>query len=145
VLVFSQKPAPDPGALTRQAARHFASDLSFATEAERGDWLTVKLEGPAAFRVEFRLLSRPAEARDRINLDSAEAANRSFGMADLARRCSHVWEVHPEPETSTAAAFYLGGILASIALGPLLPDDGRGLFGVRSCRLHAEQLAESPA
>ncbi|HEU5077058.1 MAG TPA: hypothetical protein VFU02_22865, partial [Polyangiaceae bacterium] len=68
-------------------------------------------------------------------------ANQSHGMAGLGERCASVWAVTPAPETSQAACFQFGALLASVALGPWLPPDGSGLYGVRSARVLAEQLA----
>lgn len=141
MLVFSQKPFLDPEALVRQAARHFDCDLVFDTSAREGDSLGLCLSRAAPFDGTFRVRCRPARAADQIGLDAAEAANGSFGMADLARRCGHVWELAVESGTSSASAYFMGAILASVALGPLLPGDRSGLFGVRSCRLRAEALA----
>jgi len=51
-----------------------------------------------------------------------------------------VWEVWPQTSQNLAACYYLGALLASVALGPLLPFDGSGLFGVRSARTLADKL-----
>jgi hypothetical protein len=97
------------------------------------------LDGESSFEIHARF----TDATDRARLAPAELANQSYGMAGLGERCLCVWQVTPAPGTSRAACFQFGARLASVALGPWLPPDGSGLYGVRSARVFAEHLRTS--
>ena len=62
-------------------------------------------------------------------------------MSTLAERCPTVWEVSSVGVDSELARLNLCGILASVALGPVLPDDGATLYGVRGAM---ERACKSP-
>jgi hypothetical protein len=140
MLVFSQKAVIDWGAIAAQGRQHFDVELT-RSEGSSAAEMVLELAHDHPFRGRFRVSSRRVKAEDQAPLNKAEARSSSWGMADLARRCSHVWEVQPDPGVSAAAGYYLAAILASVALGPLLPSDQSGLFGVRSCRLRADALS----
>ena len=139
-LQFAQQDEPeiDLEGLTRGAERHFEARLSAGAANPAG--LHVQFETQPYGTVGFTLKARTATESDYARLGPAEAANHSHGMAGLGRRCTSLWEVVPDPGTAPAACFYFGALLASVALGPLLPPDGTGLYGVRSARLRAEAL-----
>jgi len=75
-----------------------------------------------------------AEAR------AAEDRSGKWGMSQLAERCPSAWELEPEAGTPLAGELVVAALLASIALGPILPEDGSGLFGVRTAMQRAERL-----
>jgi hypothetical protein len=89
----------------------------------------------------FRITSRPATEADRADADRAEVLGRATGMAQLARRCPNLWTLEPEGEATGAAELQLSGLLASVALGPVLPIDGSTLYGVRGAMERAEKAA----
>jgi hypothetical protein len=64
-------------------------------------------------------------------------------MAALARRCASVWQVEPQAPESEAATHNLCAIMASVALGPVLPPDDSTLFGVRGAMERVERLVRS--
>jgi len=127
-------------ALSEHAFRFFSAELRAqqqdADACSNSLLLTTRHLGSASFRVR----ARPATAEDQLGLDRAEAANQSHGMAALARRCRYVWEVTPAPGTPAAISYYFGALLASVALGPLVPADRSGLYGVRSARELSDRL-----
>lgn len=140
-LQFVQQPAPrlELERLVSQAARYFSSELQVVAQDATGCQATLRMlsrDGDSTFELRARL----AHASDRTRLHPAELANQSYGMAGLGERCTCVWEVTPAPDTPRATCFQFGALLASIALGPWLPPDGSGLYGVRSARVLAEQL-----
>ena len=65
--------------------------------------------------------TRLKRAEDDDAAARAEQTGRAGGMAALAGRCTHVWTIDCAAED--AALFNLCAILASIALGPVLPPD----------------------
>ena len=70
----------------------------------------------------------------------AEARGNAFGMAALAARCSHVWSVSVVEQAPPWLLLECCALLASVALGPILPPDEDTLMGVRSARERAEKL-----
>lgn len=91
----------------------------------------------------FRLISRARTADDVFAAEAAEARGRAGGMALLAARCPVVWTIHPEGDASALAELQLSGLLASVALGPVLPADESTLYGVRGAMERAEKTAKS--
>jgi hypothetical protein len=61
-------------------------------------------------------------------------------MATLAARCPTVWLIDECEPRSQAALLNLCAILASVALGPVLPDDDSTLFGVRGAMERVAKL-----
>lgn len=91
----------------------------------------------------FRITSRPASADDRFAAEAAEARGRAGGMSELAARCPAVWVVTHEGEVTGSAELQLSALLASIALGPVLPEDESTLYGVRGAMERAEKAAQA--
>jgi hypothetical protein len=149
--VFSQQPdlvAALPK-LLQHARRFFAAELSVvsASPSERADvqqaQVRLKLESARyAGSGSFRIDSRATTADDRFAAEAAEARGRAGGMALLAARCPVVWVITTEGESGTAL-LQLCGLLASVALGPVLPADESTLYGVRGAMERAEKAAES--
>lgn len=92
------------------------------------------------WRARFALASRPANKDDHENANVAEAASRASGMALLAERCRYVWEIEPEGDELEVATITLSGVLASVGLGPVMPDDRSTLFGVRGAMARIDEL-----
>lgn len=88
----------------------------------------------------FSVATRPATRDDRADAEMAEARGQATGMALLAARCGFVWQVEPEGEVPDDALLDLCGLLASVALGPVMPPDKDTLYGVRGARERAEKL-----
>lgn len=144
-LQFVQQPGPrlEIDRLRQHAARHFAAELCTLNRDADARRATLALRHTTHGECTFRLHARLATPGDRSRLPAAELRNQSHGMAALGERCQCVWEVEADPVVPLSACFYFGALLASVALGPLLPDDDSGLFGVRSARLRAEALVAS--
>jgi hypothetical protein len=149
--VFSQQPdlvAALPQLLAH-ARRFFAAELEVLSSSppERPDLasahITLRLEsarypGSGTFRIEAR---RPNEA-DQAAARSAELRGKAGGMAQLAARCAALWLVTCEGEITGSAELQLSALLASVALGPVLPEDESTLYGVRGAMERAEKAAE---
>jgi hypothetical protein len=88
----------------------------------------------------FSITCRPTSEDDRFAAEAAEARGNAGGMSLLAARCPVVWEVTSEATTATAE-LQLAALLASVALGPVLPEDGSTLYGVRGAMERAEKAA----
>jgi hypothetical protein len=86
------------------------------------------------------ILSRAATAEDQAAARRAEERGRSAGMSALAERCRFVWVISPLSEAPEAAVLNLCAVLASAALGPVLPPDESALFGVRGGMERVEAL-----
>jgi hypothetical protein len=145
--VFSQQPdlvAALPR-LLQHARRFFAASLNVleASPPERPEPLQafVRLHfesGRYPAQGEFFIESRAATDDDRFAAEAAEARGKAGGMALLAARCAAVWTLLPQGEASGSAELQLSALLASVALGPVLPADESTLYGVRGAMERAE-------
>jgi hypothetical protein len=91
----------------------------------------------------FRIKSRRPNPTDYAEAEAAETRGRAGGMAQLAARCQALWVVTPEGEIVGSAELQLSALLASVALGPVLPEDESTLYGVRGAMERAEKAAQS--
>ena len=91
----------------------------------------------------FSIHTRWASEHDRADAREAEQRGRAAGMATLAERCPTIWDVEPIAADSELARLNLCGILAVVALGPVLPDDGSTLYGVRGAMERVERLLKA--
>ena len=89
--------------------------------------------------------TRWASEHDRADARDAEQRGRAAGMATLAERCPTIWDVEAVGEDSELARLNLCGILAAVALGPVLPDDGSTLYGVRGAMERVDRLLKARA
>lgn len=148
--VFSQQPdlVSALPQLLAHARRFFAAEVTVlsASPPERHDpaqaHVTLRLEsarypGHGTFRIE----ARPNRDADRAVAESAERRGKAGGMAQLAARCGSVWVVTAEGATAGSAELQLSALLASVALGPVLPSDESTLYGVRGAMERAEKAA----
>lgn len=87
--------------------------------------------------------TRWTSEHDLADARGAEQHGRAAGMATLAARCPTLWEVEPIGEDSELARLNLCAILAAVALGPVLPDDGSTLYGVRGAMERVERLLKA--
>lgn len=91
----------------------------------------------------FRIVARPPSAADHAAAERAERRGRAGGMAQLAARCAALWVVTPVGDVTGSAELQLSALLASVALGPVLPEDESTLYGVRGAMERAEKAAEA--
>jgi hypothetical protein len=70
--------------------------------------------------------------------ERAEVAGRAAGMAALAARCKTLWEVEPVGDVDAATLHAFCALLASVALGPVMPPDESTLYGVRGAMQRAK-------
>jgi hypothetical protein len=148
--VFSQQPdlvAALPQLLAH-ARRFFAAELHVlsASPAQRPDLATanvgLRLEsarypGSGTFQIEARATTNA----DREAAERAELRGKAGGMAQLAGRCPVVWVITSNAEVTGSAELQLSALLASVALGPVLPRDESTLYGVRGAMERAEKAA----
>ena len=136
--------------LLQHARRFFAADLNVlgCSPPERAEaleaFVTLQLVSaryPAQGR--FRIESRPASDDDRFAAEAAEARGKAGGMSLLAARCPAVWTLIAEADVSGSAELQLSALLASVALGPVLPHDESTLYGVRGAMERAEKAAQA--
>lgn len=127
------------------AARYFGSAFdaslggpTFGVEPPAGvTLLRCTIRGATAT---FAVGVRRVTTEDLAAATRAEARGDAFGMAALAARCSHVWRVEGTGDSEPWLLLEFCALLASAALGPILPPDEDTLLGVRSARERAEQL-----
>ncbi len=135
--------------LLNHARRFFAAELEVLSaspperrERELGEvllrWAGARYPGEGTFRIE----SRARTGDDVFSAEAAEARGRAAGMSQLAARCPVVWSVTGVGLVSGSAELQLSALLASVALGPVLPDDGSTLYGVRGAMERAEAAAK---
>jgi hypothetical protein len=152
VRIFSQAPSDriDLAALVRHAGRFFEAKLEvigqreLRSQDEGGPGHEVGLRIDSArrgFSEQYRVRSREANAEDYEAARRAEERGRATNMSLLAERCRYVWEVEPVAGTSSAAPLLnLCAVLASVALGPVLPEDESTLFGIRGAMERLDAL-----
>jgi hypothetical protein len=150
--VFSQQPdlvAALPQLLAH-ARRFFAAEVEVlsASSAERPEPLradvTLRLDSARyPGHGTFRIQSQAPTPTDLADAEAAETRGRAGGMAQLAARCQALWVVTAEGEVSGSAELQVSALLASVALGPVLPADGSTLYGVRGAMERAERAAQS--
>jgi hypothetical protein len=130
IRIFAQGPPElDLPRLLGAARTHFSADLE-----------VLKAHG---YSGDFEVRLRRVSTEDQRAAEHAELAGKAAGMAGLARRCANVWEVRAS-ESAPAwfedpALLNLCAILASVALGPVLPVDLSTLFGVRGAMERVER------
>lgn len=134
--------------LLQHARRFFAAELNVLGSsppggAESSAFVLVALESARyPGHGTFRVTSRAATSDDRFAAEAAEARGRAGGMSDLAARCATVWTIIPEGDVTGTAELQLSALLASIALGPVLPEDESTLYGVRGAMERAERASQ---
>ena len=151
--VFSQEPDLI-GALPKlmaHARRFFAAEIEVlsASPPERAELAEafVRLRFASArypASGSFRIDSRATVADDRFAAEAAEARGQAGGMALLAARCPVLWGITLEGEARGTAELQLSALLASVALGPVLPADESTLYGVRGAMERAEKASQEP-
>jgi hypothetical protein len=89
----------------------------------------------------FRIDSRDRTDDDIFAAEAAEARGNATNMSLLAARCLAVWSITPEADVTGSAELQLSALLASVALGPVLPADECTLYGVRGAMERAEKAS----
>jgi hypothetical protein len=142
-LVFAQALAPigDTSAFSGNAQRYFKATLQALPGAEGST--RIELEGPRGVSGTFSIRQRARTADDLERARLAEQRGRAAGMAGLAERCPTVWLIEPDAGAHQAATLMLCAIIASAALGPVLPPDDSTLFGVRGAMERVERSLAS--
>ena len=150
VRVFAQRPqlGLDLPELLRATRTYFdvSLDVQSQVEAAAGAGAHVELvlrSEKHGYEGRLSIRTRPTSPHDLADARRAEELGRAAGMASLAERCPTIWEVEPVGEDSELARLNLCGILAAVALGPVLPDDGATLYGVRGAMERVDRLLKS--
>ena len=149
--VFSQRDelTLDLPELLRTTRRFFDATLEVQSRTQSdgsGDLVYVLLRSEKhGYEGVLTVQSRKAAAEDLVDARAAEQRGRAAGMSNLAERCPTIWEVNSVGTDSELARLNLCGILASVALGPVLPDDGATLYGVRGAMERVEKLLRKPS
>lgn len=151
-VVFAQAPDGrlDLARLVQNAGRFFNASLDILDEqgfdpaGPPSESTTVTL----ALRSElhdtsgvFRVTTRRQTRDDVLEAQAAETRGSAAGMAGLAARCGFVWLVEPQGEVSDKSVLHLCGLLASVALGPVMPPDRATLYGVRGAMERVAAIA----
>jgi hypothetical protein len=136
-LIFAQRNRAevDLAGLVGNTRRYFSATVSVISASEGS--VRIRLEHGDE-RAELEIVARLATEADHIRAERAEVRGKAAGMAALARRCSVIWQVQPDPGVSERATLRACALLASVALGPVLPADDSTLFGVRGALARAE-------
>jgi hypothetical protein len=141
--VFAQRDELDLDlpALLNATRRFFDATLDVQARSEAGDRVEVLLKcDKHGYEGRLEIRSRRVFDTDLADARTAEERGRAAGMAGLAERCHVIWEVESLGNDSELARLNLCGILASVALGPVLPDDLSTLYGVRGSMERVERL-----
>ena len=135
--------------LLRATRRYFDATLEVQSRAEDagpGDRVQVALRSAKhGYEGVMIISTRRATNDDLVAARLAEQRGRAAGMASLAERCPTIWDVASVGADSELARLNLCGILAAVALGPVLPDDGSTLYGVRGAMERVEKLLRARA
>lgn len=143
VRVFSQSATPriDPSALRRQAQAYFRFGVDITAEHSDGS-VEIRIEDEQAST--FTIRPRPRNDGDLTAARIAEKRGQAAGMSLLAERCPTIWEIETDPDAAQPAHLLkLCGLLASVALGPVLPADESTLYGVRGAMERVERLLKN--
>lgn len=148
VFAQAQEPRVDLRGLIQNARRYFEATLEVLAEHGFEPGRPMPEQTRAELRLEsskhgysasFNIIARHTTAADLAAAHSAEIRGRAAGMASLAERCAFIWDVEPEPGAPEVATLNLCALLASAALGPVMPDDASTLFGVRGAMERVER------
>ena len=130
--------------LLKATRRYFDSTLEVLSRTEpgaSGECVQVRLHSEKYdYEGVLTIRSRSVTLEDMADARRAEERGRAAGMSNLAARCPTLWEVSSVGDDSELARLNLCGILAAVALGPVLPDDGATLYGVRGAMERVERL-----
>jgi hypothetical protein len=150
VRVFAQRTqlSLDLPELLRIARSYFDATLDIQARSEPAadgrDLVEVLLRNDKhGYEGRLSIRTRWTSEHDRADAHEAERSGRAAGMATLAERCPTIWEVEPVGDDSELARLNLCAILAAAALGPVLPDDGATLYGVRGAMERVERLLKA--
>lgn len=148
VRVFVQRETLtlDLAEIIRATRRYFDAvvDVESTTDDRRSATLRLESEKNHYSGV-LKIETRKAEPADLAAARLAEERGHATGMASLAARCPTIWQVEPVSHDAELALLNLCGILASVALGPVLPDDGATLYGVRGSMERVEKMLKTRA
>ena len=150
VRIFAQREqlTLDLPELLRATRNYFDATLSVLSRRDPApdgrDYVEVLLHSEKhGYEGRLSIHSRWASEHDRADARDAEQRGRAAGMASLAARCPTIWDVAPIGQESELARLNLCAILASVALGPVLPDDGSTLYGVRGAMERVDRLLKA--
>jgi hypothetical protein len=150
VRVFAQRPqlVLDLPELLRATRSYFEATLDVQSQspetADGRERVEVLLRSEKhGYEGRLSIHTRPASEHDRADARDAEQRGQAAGMATLAERCPTIWDVEPVGEDSELARLNLCAILAAVALGPVLPDDGSTLYGVRGAMERVDRLLKA--
>jgi hypothetical protein len=138
-LVFAQ--SSDESFPARIAERHGATHfgLAIAAEAVEANVTTFNVSS-SGVRAAYRVSVRPITEDDLARARAAASRGGAPGMAELAARCRTAWLVEALNDPPAWLTWECCALVAFVALGPILPDDGASLLGVRSARERADRL-----
>jgi hypothetical protein len=143
VRVFAQRddPALDLPELLNATRRFFDATIDVQARSDTGDRVELLLRCEKhGYEGRLAVSGRHVTESDLSDARAAEQRGRAAGMSSLAERCHTVWEVESIGIDSELARLNLCGILAAVGLGPVLPDDGSTLYGVRGSMERVERL-----
>lgn len=150
VRIFAQREqlALDLPELLRATRSYFDATLDIQSQTLAapggGDCVEVLLHSAKhGYEGRLSIRTRWASEHDRADARDAEQRGQAAGMAALAERCPTIWDVEPIGQDSELARLNLCGILAAVALGPVLPDDGSTLYGVRGAMERVQKLLKA--
>ena len=145
-IVFTQSEdgLVDEAKLVLHATQFFGTKLEILGHKPAG-----RKDQPAETRIAFRstqdnfdatftLITRTVQTADLRAARDAEVRGQVPGMGTLAEDCHHVWEVSAGNDVPEKASYLLCAVLASVALGPILPPEHDTLLTVRSARARAD-------
>jgi len=150
VRIFAQRAqlTLDLPALLVAARNYFDATLEIEARSlpapDGRDRVEVRLHSEQhGYQGRLSIHTRWTSEHDRGDARDAEQRGQAAGMATLAARCPTIWDVEPVGDDSELARLNLCGILASVALGPVLPDDGSTLYGVRGAMERVARLLKA--
>ena len=149
-LIFTQSEegGVDTATLSRHAEQFFGATLTLLERGRGGGrdakpWRFAMKSTRGAYDATFVLRTRKVESSDLRAARDAEARGGVVGMEALASDCAHVWELDADDATTSHASYAMCAVLASVALGPIMPPEHDALLGVRAARERAEQGDET--
>ncbi len=143
VRVFAQRAetAIDLVEMLNATRRYFDANLDVQSRSDDGKHVELILHCEKhGYEGRLSIRARAVTRFDVLDAREAEERGQASGMGSLAERCHTVWEVESVGADSELARLNLCAILAAVGLGPVLPDDGATLYGVRGSMERVERL-----
>jgi len=147
-LVFCSLPQAqiDEPLVLSHGEKYFSASLSVVSQRTQKSGkkatqeLRIAYKTRKGFEAAYTLISRPVTPADRKKIREAETNGQVPGLGRLAHDCPWVWQVEDGLEEIQPETIQFCALLATVALGPIVPPHLDTVLSVRTAR----DLAANP-